>query len=162
MKIILKKIILCGIILIAAFGCEKEKPETIEGLVKLVNDNDVVIDTFEKGDSVLFKFYLINHLGREVTYIRPLAEIMDFLKVNKQNINGEYEYIGHPWAAIPGINFIDTINNNETKLLGGVPTTSEFHWPEMNPGNYYVGDTLKITIEDERRHFESRIYFSIE
>ena len=161
MKAILKIIVLCGIIVFTAFSCKKEKLEAIEVLVELVNDNNVVIDTFEKGDSVLFKFYLTNNMGREVTYVRPNSEILDFLKVFKQNFKGDYEYISHPSIYGPPIYIIDKINENETKLLGSVPTTSEFHWPEMNPGNYYVGDTLKLTIDDERRHFIQRIYFTI-
>jgi len=161
MKAILKIIVLCGIIVFTAFSCEKEKPETIEVLVELVNDNNVVIDTFEKGDSVLFKFYLTNLMGREVTYLRPNPEIIDFLKVFKQNFTGDYEYLGQPHVAIPFIIIPEKIKDNEVKLLGSVPITSDFNWPEMNPGNYYVGDTLKITIDDERCHFESRIYFTI-
>jgi len=160
MKIITNILFLCGIVL-TAFSCEKEKPETIEVLVELVNDNNVVIDTFEKGDSVLFNFYLTNNMGREVTYVRPNAEIIGFLKVFKQNFNGDYEYIGQPHVAIAPVTIIDKINDNETKLLGGVPITNEFNWPEINPGNYYVGDTLKLTIDDERCHFESRVYFII-
>jgi hypothetical protein len=161
MKNTLNKIALFGMILIATFSCENEKPKTIEVFVKLVNDNDVVIDTFENGDSVLFKFYLTNNMGREVTYVRPFGEIMDFLKVFKQNFNGDYEYIGQPNAASPLVVIIEKINNNETKLLGSVPTTIDFHWPKMNPGKYCVGDTLKLTIDDERRYFIQRIYFTI-
>jgi len=161
MKTITNILFLCGIIMFTEFSCKKEKPEAIEVLVELVNDNNVVIDTFEKGDSVLFKFYLTNNMGREVTYVRPSYEILNFLKVFKQNLNGDYEYIGQPHANFVMVCIIDKINDNETKLLGGVPITNEFNWPEINPGNYYVGDTLKLTIDDERRHFESRIYFTI-
>lgn len=161
MKLILKIIILFGIILMTVFNCEKEDPAPIEVLIELVNENNLVIDTFEKGDSVLFKFYLTNNMGREVTYVRPNDGIMGYLKVYKKNLEKEYEYIGHPWGYGPGVVIIEKINDKETKLLGSVPITSEFNWPEMNPGNYYVGDTFKITIDDERRHFESRIYFTI-
>ena len=162
MRVILELIVLCGIILMIAFSCEKDDPKTIETVMKLVDDNDVIIDTFEKSDSVLFKFYLINNKGREVTYVRPNDGIMGFLKVYKKSLKGEYEYIGHPWVYWAPVVIIEKINDKETKLLGSAPTTSEFNWPEMNSGNYYVGDTFKITIDDERRHFESRIYFTIE
>jgi hypothetical protein len=162
MKLKLKIIALYGIILMTVFSCKKDDPKTIEFFVKLVNDNNEVINTFEKGDSILFKFYLKNNMGREVAYERPFSGIMDFLKVFKQNLEGEYEYIGHPCAYSPSVVIIEKINDNETKLLGSVPTSSEFNWPEMNPGNYYVGDTLKLTIDDGRLNFIQRIYFTIE
>jgi len=161
MKTILKIIFLCGIIILTAFSCEKEKPEAIEFLVELVNDNNVVIDTFEKGDSVLFKFYLTNNMEREVSYVKPTYEMLNFLKVFKQNFKGNYEYIGKPSVAWSGLPIIKKIDDNETKLLGSVPITSNFNWPEMSPGNYYVGDTLKLSIDDERYQFESRLYFTI-
>lgn len=160
MKTLTNILFLCGIIMFTEFSCEKEKPKTIEFFVKLVNDKNVVIDTFEKGDSVLFKFYLINNMGREITYVRNEG-IMDFLTVHKKNLKGEYEYIGNPSAIFAPVYIIEKIKDNETKLLGSIPTTNEFNWPEMNPGNYYVGDTLKLTIDDERRNFIQRIYFTI-
>jgi len=160
MKVI-KIMVLCGIILMTAFSCEKDNPKTVEFFVKLVNDKDAVIDTFEKGDSVFFKFYLVNNMGREVTYIRPRTEIRDFLKVFRQNLSEDYEYIGIPNVIFAPVGIYEkvTINKNETKLIASVPI--DFTWPEMNPGNYYVGDTLKLKIDDERRYFIQRIYFTI-
>jgi len=167
MKAIIKIIFLCGIIVLTAFSCEKEKPETIAFLVELVNNNNVMIDSFEKDDSVFFNYYLTNNMGREVSYVRPKGEILNFLKVFKQNFEGEYEYIGKPSAFFSGLPIIKKIDDNETKLISSVlfiasaQFTSEFNWPEMNSGNYYVGDTLKLTINNERYHFESRLYFKI-
>ena len=162
MKATLIGIIFCGILLIAMIGCEKDPIESIEFLVELVNENNKVIDTFEKGDSVLFKFYLTNKMGRELIYERPDAAFFDFLETYKQNHKGNYEYIGAPRVLMTGTLYLDTINDNEVKYLGAIPVTGEFNWPEMDQGNYYVGDTFKITIEGERNYFESRIYFTIE
>ncbi len=162
MTTIIRRLILFVTILIVAFSCEKDTPETIEMEIKLVNDNDVAIDTYEEGDSVLFKFYLLNNLGRDVAYVRPNSEILEFLKVHKKNSSGEYEYIGNPSATFVLVKIIDSIQNNEKKLLGGVPTTNDFNWPVMGQGNYYVGDTFNITIDDELHYYNSRIYFKIE
>ncbi len=165
MKTILKILILCGLMLSMALGCEKEKPETIEMLVELVNENNEVIDTFKKGDNVFFKFYLINSIGREVSYVRPNYQILDFLNVYMQinkNSKEEYEYIGNPSAIFVSVCIIEKINDNETKLIASVPFINDFNWPEMEPGNYYVGDTLNLSIDSERHQFESRIYFTIE
>lgn len=162
MKTILKISILCGIIVLMAFSCEKEKPEVIELLVELVNDNNEVKDTFNKGDSVFFSFYLINNMGREITYRRPGYELFEFLKVFKQNFKGDYEYIGRPSVYFVPTNVIKKVNDTETKLIGSIPLIGDLNWPEMNTGNYYVGDTLNLYIDSERHQFESRIYFIIE
>jgi hypothetical protein len=155
-------LLLCVAWLVMACGCEKEKPSAIEVEIQLVNGNDIEIDAFREGDSVLFKFYLINHLGRDAAYIRPTFEIMDFLRVYRMNSSGEYEYLGNPSANFVMVVITDSIQNGETKLLGAVPTIDDFNWPEMGPGEYYVGDTFEITIEDERRYFTSRIGFTVE
>jgi len=68
-------------IVLMAFSCEKEKPESIELLVELVNENNKVIDTYNEGDSVVFKFYLINNTEREISYNSPCSGVLDFLKI---------------------------------------------------------------------------------
>ena len=144
-----------------AFSCEKYAPETIDVEIKLVSDSDIEIDTFKAGDTVFFKFYLINHLGRDVAYIRPTFEILKYLKVHKRENSGNYEYIGEPSVNFVLVSIIDSINDNETKLIGNVPVISDFNWPEMGKGEYYVGDTLKLAIDDELHSFISRIYFAV-
>lgn len=142
------------------FNCEREIPETIDVEIILVNEDDVTIDLFEAGDSVLFKFYLLNHLGREVNYIRPSIGVLNFLKAHKRNNSGVYEYIGQPSIFAPPIFFTESIKNDEKKLIAIAPIDS--HWPVMSQGEYYVGDTFKITIDDELHYFNSRIYFTIQ
>ena len=162
MKTIIRRLFLVGLILVMAFSCEKYAPETIDVEIKLVSDNDIEIDTFEEGDTVFFKFYLTNNLGRKVNYVRPTQEILNFLRVHKQDIEGDYENIGQPSVFWADVSTIDSINDNETKLIGNVPIISDFNWPEMNSGNYYVGDSLRLTIDDELHSFNSRIYFTIQ
>ena len=136
-------------------SCEKEKTGSIKVLIELVDENNEKIESFDEGDSVLFMFYLTNNMGREITYERPNAEILQFLEVFKENQDGDYIYIGHPYVYRPPILFIDTLDVNSTVLLGGVPVTDDFHWPDTSHGNYYVGDTLSISIDDQRNHYQS-------
>ncbi len=159
MKTILKILILCGIMLSMALGCEKEKSGTIDLLVELVNENNVVIDNFYKGDSVFFNFYLINKSEREILYSSPCSGIVKFLKVYKY-INGVYKYLGNPEIYCLTMGNYEKILGGDTKLISRMPIDGH-NWPEMNPEDYYIGDTLKIFIDNNLHRFYSRIYFTI-
>jgi len=83
------------------------------------------------------------------------------VKIYIKNIdNGEYQYLGNPEIYCLTIGTSEKIKSGETKLIYRIPISGP-KWPEMEPGDYYVGDTLKLSIDDERSQFESRLYFTI-
>jgi len=169
MKTIIRILFLCGIIVFTALSCEKNNPgEQSIGWysikIDLVDKNNTVIQTFEQGDTVVFNFYLKNQSDEEITYKRPCGELCNFLRVYKRvDDKEEYNYIGKPSLNCTANIIIDKIGPNKTKLIGIVrlPSTIVI-WPEMDSGSYYVGDTLRISVNDWYRNFISRLYFKIE
>ena len=78
----------------------------------------------------------------------------------EKNDNGEYQYLGNPEIYCLTIGTSEKIKSGETKLIFLIPISGP-KWPEMELGNYYVGDTLILSIDSERHQFESRLYFTI-
>jgi len=145
-------------------SCEKNNPGEQSIKIELADKNNMVIQTFEQGDTVVFNFYLKNQSDEEITYKSPCSEILDFLRVYKRVDNKEeYNYIGKPSVNCTANVIIEKIGPNKTKLIGivGLPSTPVI-WPEMDSGSYYVGDTLRISVNDWYRNFISRLYFKIE
>ncbi|OQX96377.1 MAG: hypothetical protein B6I20_14490 [Bacteroidetes bacterium 4572_117] len=164
MNPITKILFLCGIIVLATFGCEKENIEAIELQVELVNKNNEIIDGFEQGDTIFFNFYLINNTAQEISYLDPCNEFAEFFTIYKENTdNGKYQHIGNPSFVCTTQCFYKKIKNTEKKFINYITMLSNdaSWWPEMIPGNYYVGDTLNLSIDNERHIFESKIYFTI-
>jgi hypothetical protein len=156
-----KTFILLSLILSVSHSCEKDDRNAISFEVSLVNDNNTPIESFEIGDSVTFLFYLTNNTSRDIWYSEPCTELYDFLKVHKLISDIEYSYIGKPGIPCAGVERQEQIKKNETGLVGSLPLTETWNWPNLDQGFYYVGDTFKINVNSEILYFTSRIYFEI-
>jgi hypothetical protein len=97
MKASIRILFLCGIIVFTALSCEKNNPGEQSIKIELVDKNNVLIQTFEQGDTVVFNFYLKNQSDEEITYQSPCHELLNFLRVYKRvDDKEEYNYIGKP------------------------------------------------------------------
>lgn len=156
-----KTFIILSLILSASPSCEKDDHNAISFKVSLVNDNNIPIESFEIGDSVTFLFYLTNNTSKDIWYREPCTELYDFLKVHKMVSNIEYSYIGKPGIPCTGVERQEQIKKDQTGLVGTLPLTETWNWPNFVQGFYYVGDTFRISIDSEILFFTSRIYFEI-
>ena len=161
MKEIRILIYILAVILFILLGCEEKDYDDFSVSIILINDLGKQTNSFKEGDVLTFKFYLTNHSGKEAIYIRPCGEFGEYLKVYKKDNLDVYQYFGQPVYYCPLIAFTDTIIANETILLTSVPWLTEYGCPELPLGNYFVGDTLTLHINDENYGFTRRIYFDI-
>jgi hypothetical protein len=158
MKII-RNIFWCGIFLLIFVSCNKDN-DALHCQIRLVNKNDIEINSFNFGDSVYFKFYLINSSERDIYCWGPIRDILFYLRVYREIANNIYEYVGYPTLIVPNIYYSVRVKANSTTLIGSVQIDT-LYWPKMYTGKYYVGDTLKLTIDSNDFKFISRTYFSV-
>ncbi len=149
------------IIILNIAGCEKNDPYAFNVGINLVNESGKETNVFDNGDSIIFKFYLTNNSGDDAFFERPCFEFSNFLNIYKKDTEGVYQYYGKPSFNCTAALIILDIKNRETTLLATLPWSEELGWPEKQSGEFYVGDTLKLNINDERHDFEKRLYFEI-
>ena len=142
-------------------GCEKYDADAFKVRITLVDELGKKVNSFAAGDSLIFKYYLINQTGKNATYSGPCQELMDFLRVYKEDSAGVYNYLGKPGVPCVAVERWYTIKNDETKLIGTFPLFNGFGWPYMNEGNYFVGEILTLRINNDKYDFKQRIYFEI-
>ena len=162
MKTQARIIALCLVILSILSGCKKDDPNDILVEIKLIDEFGATKSQFTQSDSLIFEFHLANHTGLEATYLRPCGEFGDYLKIYREDDKGNYVYYGRPEYYCVAVAVYLGISDNETILLGRIPWDTEHGWPEIEPGSYYVGDTLSLGINDEILDFYERIYFEIQ
>lgn len=161
-----KKAHLFGITLISASlllfcSCEKEGTGEFSIQINLVDQLGVQKSQFEKGDSLIFEFYLSNLTGSSAEYLRPCTEFIDFFNIYRENASGSYEFYGRPEYSCVLIAIYMTIEDQETILLNRIPWSTLLGWPNLQAGKYYVGDVLTIRIDGKAHDFNGRIYFEI-
>jgi hypothetical protein len=149
------------IIFLFLCGCEKDDPNAFFVRIILVDEVGKQTSSFKEGDSLIFEFYLTNRTGREAEYKIPCHEFGDYINIYKEDTNGIYNYYGRPIYNCVAVAFYSSINDDESLLLGAIPWCTELGWPERESGKYYVGDTLKLHINNEWHNFTKRIYFEI-
>jgi hypothetical protein len=143
-------------------GCDKEDSEDFRVRIILINDLGAQTSLFDEGELLTFKFYLTNHTGKDALYSRPCPEFGWYLKVYKKDFEGVYQYYGQPKYVCSLIAVTDSIKAGETILLTTLPWKGEFGCPELLKGEYFVGDTFTLNINNEMQDFIKRIYFEIE
>jgi hypothetical protein len=144
-------------------NCKKSSDIAVS--IKLINSQGQEINSFEYGDTTYaFSFLLYNNSSKSITYdyTNSFFNCLEFLKVFKKNVKGKYEYIGKPTANFSGPYGTRQLEANNIVSLSKITFKSYYqNWPILYKGSYYVGDTLTIDIDNERRNFYSRIYFSV-
>lgn len=151
-------------ILTICFGCKKEVPDIISVDFKVVDEFGHQRSKFSTGDSIIFEFYLSNFSGEMATYLRPCAEFINYLKLYRKDLSGNYILYGQPEYYCVAIADYRNIENEETVLIGRMPWTwlAEQGWPEKEVGSYYVGDTLSLVINNASQNYIERAYLEIE
>lgn len=157
-----KKILLLTIISVLVCSCKKDDPADFSLDIKLADEFGVSKSQFTLNDSLIFEFLLSNHTGNEGTYLRPCSEFGNYLHIYQEDPNGDYIYYGHPEYNCYAVAVFLGISDDETVLLGRTPWDTNHGWPEIEPGRYYVGDTLSLLINDVIHYFEDRIYFEVD
>jgi len=142
-------------------GCDKELTASFSVQINLLDQYGVEKNRFEKGDSLIFEFYLSNLSGNSAEYLRPCTEFMDYFNIYRENSSGEYDYFGSPdyYCELTAIYL--TINEGEIMLLNRIAWKTKLGWPDILPGKYCVGDILSLSINGEAHDFTGRIYFEI-
>jgi len=156
--IVLISLVILGILL---SHCKKNS-DGVDLSIKLVNAQDQEISAFHYGDTVVyFKFTLYNNSSKSITIDRSSTSFscFSYLKVYMENPYGKYEYIGRPSVAITLIYEPELLESNQKKIIDNIPIVRSLNWPDLNQGSYYVGDTLKLKIDNEYHNYYSRIYF---
>ena len=143
-------------------GCEKEYPKYISIDCKLVDQYGNEKSTYNQNDSIVFEFYLSNFSGEVATYLRPCLQFGDFINVYRKEAGSNYIYYGKPTYYCPAVAIWDSIYDGETLMVTKINWTEELEWPERKPGEYYVGDTLSLSVNDDLLKTFKRIYFEIE
>ena len=157
----MKKILLLTIISTLICSCKKDDPTDFSLNIKLTDEFDVSRSQFTLNDSLIFEFFLSNHTGIEATYLRPCSEFSNYLHIYQKDPNGDYIYYGRPEYNCVAVAEYLGISDEETVLIASIPWDADHGWPEIEPGRYYVGDTLSLMINDRIYRFEERIYFEI-
>jgi hypothetical protein len=157
-RIIIGISVLC---LLISCGCDKEESSGFSIEVRLVDETGSMNNIFSQNDSICFDFYLTNHSGIEMMYLRPCHEMGNFLNFYKEDSDGDYVFYGQPSLLCPAVARFDKIQNEETKYIGGLPWISEFGFPQKDVGKYYVGDSFTLTIQDSAYEFVERVFFEI-
>lgn len=158
----MKKILHITILSILIFSCKKDDPTDFSLEIKLTDEFGVSKSQFTLNDSLILEFHLSNHTGYEATYLRPCSEFANYLHIYQEDPNGDYIYYGRPEYNCIAVAVYIGFSDGETALLGRIPWDTDHGWPEIEPGRYYVGDTLFLSINDRRYEFEERIYFDID
>ena len=129
----------------------------------LVNKKNEVINSFNSGDDISFKFYLKNNTSSDLTYSKPCSELLWPLHVYKQKDNqtGIYDFVGQPSMQCVMVAVYAKLKANSAVELGNIPINGDLQWPEMNSGSYYVGDSITLSINSQKITFSKRIYFDI-
>ena len=119
---------------------------------------------FSQSDSIIFEFYLSNFSGAEAIYLRPCSEFIQYLNLYREDSMDNYVICGRPDYYCVAIADYRKIGNEETILIGRMTWTwiTEQGWPDKEPGNYYIGDTLSLVINDTTLNFVERKYLEIE
>ena len=151
-------------ILTICIGCEKDDPRYISVNFKLVDEFGHQRNKFSQSDSIIFEFYLSNFSGTEAIYLRPCGEFAQYLNLYREDSVGNYVFCGRPEYYCVAIADYRKIGNEETILIGRMPWSwiAKHGWPDKVSGNYYVGDTLSLMINDTTLDFVERIYLEIE
>lgn len=159
----LDKLIAYFIVILAIIsGCKKDDPDDISLEIKLTDEFRATKSQFTQSDSLIFEFHLANHTGIEATYLRPCSEFADYLNIYREDYQGNYVYYGRPEYNCVAVAVYVGISDDETFLIGRIPWSTDNGWPEIEPGKYYVGDTMSLMINDSRHDFIERIYFEIQ
>ena len=144
------------------FSCESDG-DILFSLV-LQDQYHKTISSFELGDSVLLRCYLINYSNETLEYNDlSCLPFNEFFKVYKRDENHKFHFIGQP-KPICALNYNENIvKPHEVKFIGGycISRNNEYKWPEFEPGIYYVGDVFKITINNKKYEFQQSVYFTI-
>lgn len=129
----------------------------------LVNDDNQLIDSFRIGENVSFKYYLRNNTDNELTYMEPCSELLSLLNVYKKNPfqENQYNFIGRPSFVCVAMAKFTKLKAKTAIELGNISIKSDIKWPEMNPGSYYVGDSILLVVNDLKYIYTKRIYFNI-
>jgi len=143
-------------------GCEKDYPKYISIDCKLVDQYGNETSTFNQNDSIVFEFYLSNYSGEVANYLRPCLQFGNYLNVYRKETNGNYIYYGRPNYYCPAVAIWDSIYDGVTLMVTKIIWTKELEWPERKPGEYYVGDTLSLSVNSDIMKTYKRIYFEIE
>ena len=149
------------LILIIFIGCEKEDLEYISIDCILVDEFGDQTNEFSIDDSLIFEFYVSNFSGEVVTYLRPCGEFGDYLNIFRETSSNTYSFYGRPVYYCPAIAIWDSIYDGEKRLVSRIPWVNGFEWPDKEPGNYYVGDTLSLNVKGDLLKTFKRIYFEI-
>lgn len=155
-------IVLVLVILSILVGCKKDDPNDFLLEINLTDEFGNAKSQFTQSDSLIFEFYLANHTGIEATYLRPCGEFADYLKIYREDNEGNYVYYGRPEYNCAAVAVYLGISDNETILLGRIPWDTKAGWPVKESGSFYVGDTLTLHINDKSHQFAERIFFEIQ
>jgi len=158
----MKKILFLAVISILICSCNKDDPDDLSLEFKLTDEFGDSKSQFTRSDSLIFEFLLSNHTGNEATYLRPCSEFANYLHIYQEDPNGDFVYYGRPEYNCVDVAVYLDISDGETVVIGRIPWDTDYGWPEMEPGRYYVGDTLSLMINDRIYEFEERIYFEID
>ena len=152
------------LILAMCFKCKKEEPDIISVDFKIVDEFGHQRSKFSASDSIIFEFYLSNFSGEMATYLRPCSEFINYLKLFRKDLSGNYILCGQPEYYCVAIADYRNIENEETVLIGRIPWAwlAQQGWPEKEAGSYYVGDTLSLVINSTSQDFMERMYLEIE
>lgn len=129
----------------------------------LVNNENKIIDSFRLGENASFKYYLMNNSDSEITYAEPCPELLDLLHVYKKNSvqENQYTFIGQPSMYCLAIGKFSKLKSKLAVEFNNIYINSDINWPEMKPGSYFVGDTIRLFINDKKFIYSKRVYFKI-
>lgn len=157
------KLIASFIVILAIISsCKKNDPNDISLEIKLTDEFGTAKNQFTQSDSLIFEFHLSNHTGIEATYLRPCSEFGDYLNIYREDDQDNYVYYGRPEYYCATVAVYLGISDDETFRIGRIPWSQDHGWPEIEPGKYYVGDTMSLMINDSRHEYIERIYFEIQ
>jgi len=179
MKNIRKILFLCGIFILTAFSCEKNKNELpVDFKFRLLDEQGNEKTVFNEGENVIFSFVIENKTSEDLCFYHHDMNTGDFFRLHKLNTSEGDLNLGKPydciflekigWKSVPanGIFKIEIPwlwNENQIYAYIGCPheTYHSATFP-LTKGDYKTAfsSSFKIgNIQTEEKHFE--IKFSV-
>ncbi len=169
MNTISKIPILCGLIVLTAFSCEKDKDNSIpvEFKFRLLDTLGNEKKEFNQGENIIFSFLVVNK-SSETIFLENFFPNDDFLRVYQRYTNESSIDYGIPhefYIKIGGFHIkendtleikypwlkIDNLDETYWVLVGGKENS------ELPSGNYYTNFSQSFKINDiqtEEKYFE--------
>jgi hypothetical protein len=147
----------------SAKGISNNSDLNVDFYFALVDRENKPISSFQSGDSVFFYYLLKNNSDSELTYSRPNYELLDLLHFYKKDNpqDSQYHFIGKPTAYFTMNAVYKKIKPKSVVELGRIKINYYSNWPQMDPGSYYVGDSILLSINHYKITYKKRIYFDI-